>query len=225
MPLLRLARRSFLLWFGAAFLCFGAVFLYLAVRDATRQTEYQKKGVVVDAVVVSKSIRRAAREGNTSTKYDIAYRFRTDDGRTIEGIDAVGVDEWERLEPGRSFKITYLPGAPESSRAEGSGGMGSPLVMAIVGSGLALVGGIIVWISGRHLAPALALAARGPARARYGHRHQSNERLSQSTTAVGAPLPVPGPPRAQPRGDERRRAAPGDRGLRGRRHRGHSLRP
>lgn len=151
MPLLRLARRSFLLWFGAFFLCFGVVFLFFGARDASRESRYQKQGVSVNAVVVSKSLRRASREGNTSTRYEIAYRFRTDDGRTIDGVDAVSVEEWERLEPGRPFAITYLPDTPEASRAEGAGGMGSPLVMAIVGTGFALVGGVIVWITGRRL--------------------------------------------------------------------------
>lgn len=136
--------RTFFLWFGALFTCVGLIMLYGGIQDATRERAFQQQGQVVEAVVVGKSIERASREGNSSTKYVIAYRFTTDDGGAAEGVDAVGVEEWESLEPGSRFTITYLPGAPESSRAEGSGGMVSPLVMTGLGSLLALAGGVLV---------------------------------------------------------------------------------
>jgi hypothetical protein len=140
---LNLSGGRFFLWFGAAFLAIGLAFLYAGMQDATRERAYQEQGEVVAAVVVEKSIKRASREGNTSTRYEIAYRFTAADGRTVQGVDAVGVDEWERLAPGSPFKITYLPGAPETSRAEGSGDTASPYLMMGMGSLFALIGGVL----------------------------------------------------------------------------------
>lgn len=135
--------RTFFLWFGALFVCVGLSLLVAGLQDATRERAYQKESQVIEAVVLSKSVKRASREGNSSTKYEIVYRFTTDDGRMAEGVDAVSVEEWEKLDPGSPFRITYLPGAPESSRAEGSGGLGSPLLMTGLGSLLSLVGGAL----------------------------------------------------------------------------------
>ncbi|MGH7324637.1 MAG: DUF3592 domain-containing protein [Candidatus Rokuibacteriota bacterium] len=140
---LPLSGRTFFVWFGALFMCVGLILLYTGVQDATREQAYQKQGQVVEAVVVNKSIKRASREGNSSTKYEIVYRFTTADGRTAESVDAVSVEEWESLDRGSPFKVAYLPGEPQSSRAEGSGGMQSPLIMTGLGSLLALIGGVL----------------------------------------------------------------------------------
>lgn len=151
MTLFRLARRSLLLWFGAGFLCVGIILLATGLRDAARERRFQQAGVSVSAVVVSKSIVRASRQGSTTTKYEIAYRFVTEDRRAVEGVDVVDVEEWERLEPGRPFTVTYLPASPESSRAQGSGGMASALIMAALGSVFTLVGGTLFVVTGRRV--------------------------------------------------------------------------
>ncbi len=136
--------RTFFLWFAALFTCAGLILLYGGIQDATRERAYQQQGQLVEAVVVGKSIERASRQGKSSTRYEIAYRFTTHDGRAVEGVDAVDVEEWESLDRGSPFTITYLPGAPESNRAERSGGMTSALVMTGLGGLLALVGGSVV---------------------------------------------------------------------------------
>lgn len=163
MTLFRLARRSLVVWVGAAFLCVGVILFATGLRDVGRERTFQETGVSVSAVVVGKSIERASRQGNPSTKYRIAYRFFTDDGRPVEGVDVVDVEEWERLQPGRPFTVTYLPGAPESSRAEGSGGMESPLVMVALGSVVALVGGTLFVVSGRRVLRSRRLLRTGHA--------------------------------------------------------------
>lgn len=139
-----LSGRTFFLLFGAIFLCAGSILLYGGISTATRERAYQEKGEVVEAVVLSKSIRRASREGNTSTRYEVTYRFTTADGAAANGVAAVTVEEWESLEQGSPFKITYLPGAPGSSRAEGAGGMTDALLMIGLGSLAALFGGVVL---------------------------------------------------------------------------------
>jgi hypothetical protein len=214
---LPLSGRSFFLFLGALFTCVGLIAAYAGLHDATRERAYQKHGQAVEAVVLSKSITRASREGNPSTKYEIAYRFTTADGRTSEGIDTVPVEEWESLEPGRPFTVTYLPGAPESSRAAGSGGMESPLIMTALGTLFALVGGIVfvksatlVWRERRLLREGLTAAGTVLAvepgnvainRVRQWHvRYRYQDHVGRPQEGTSGPLPP----------DEARAVAVGD---------------
>jgi hypothetical protein len=142
--------RAFFLLFGGIFLCAGTSLLYGGITTASREQAYAKRGEAVEAVVTSKSIQRASREGNTSTRYEIAYRFTTPDG-PVEGATAVPVEEWEALEPGRPFTITHLPGTPGSSRAQGAGGLTEAVVMMVAGALAALFGGIVFTLSARHI--------------------------------------------------------------------------
>jgi hypothetical protein len=139
-----LSGKSFFLLFGAAFIAIGLTMVYVAAQDAIQESEYRQQGKVVEAIVVDKSIKRASREGNTATRYEIAYRFNATDGRAVQGVDAVGVDEWEKLAPGSPFKITFLPAAPETSRAEASGDAVSPYIVIGIGSLFTLIGGAIL---------------------------------------------------------------------------------
>jgi hypothetical protein len=144
--------RTLFLCVGGGFLAIGLIFAYAGIQDAAREQVYQEQGKLVEAVVVDKTIQRASREGNTSTRYEIAYRFTAPDGRAVKGLDQVEAEEWEALKPGSPFKITYLPGAPETSRAAGSGGMAAPYLMTGFGSLLALIGGgLFGWTATRVL--------------------------------------------------------------------------
>ena len=87
-----LSSRTFFLLFGVIFLCAGPILLYGGIKEATRQRAYQKEGEVVEAVVLSKSFQRASREGNSSTRYGITYRFTTAAGEAAEGVAAVSVE-------------------------------------------------------------------------------------------------------------------------------------
>jgi hypothetical protein len=148
---LRLLRRHVVVLFGAFFFCAGLGLLVTGISEALRERRFEKSGVVVNAVVVGKSLTRASRDGNTSTKYEIAYRFFAEDGRPIEGVDVVDVEEWERLEAGRPFTVTYLPGAPDASRAAGSGGIAGPLIMTGIAIVFVFVGGTLSVVTGRDL--------------------------------------------------------------------------
>jgi hypothetical protein len=147
---LRLSSRTFFLLFGAIFLCAGAGLLYGGITAARQEQAYEKRGEVLEAVVMRKSIQRASRDGTSSTRYEIAYRFMTPDG-AAEGVAVVPVEEWEALEPGRPFKITHLPGTPSSSRAADAGGMTDALVMIGAGSLAALFGGIVFALSAKRI--------------------------------------------------------------------------
>jgi hypothetical protein len=137
-----LSSRTFFLLFGAIFLCAGSGLLYGGVTTAIRERAYQTRGEVVEAVVSGKSMRRASRDGNASTRYEITYRFTTGDG-TVEGVAVVPVEQWEALERGSRFTITHLPGTAGSSRPEGAGGLTEALVMIAAGCLAGLFGGVV----------------------------------------------------------------------------------
>jgi hypothetical protein len=158
---LHASARTFFWLAGGLFLFVGLGLLYSGIQEAAQERAYREHGQAVEALVVAKSIQRASRDGNSSTKYEIAYRYTTAEGRTLEGVDAVSVDEWEGLEPGSAFRITYLPGASQASRAEGSGGMASAYGMMALGSLLALVGSVFLVNRVRRLLKERRLLATG----------------------------------------------------------------
>lgn len=139
--LFRLARKSLLLWFGAAFLAVGLVFLDMGIDGLREEQRYQNEGRRVQAVVATKSIRPASRDGNSSTKYETTYRFAAVDGRTVEGTDTVSVETWEGLQAGSRLDVTYLPARPHASRATSASNMESALAAIGLGGLFALIGG------------------------------------------------------------------------------------
>jgi hypothetical protein len=139
--LFRIARKSLLLWFGAAFLAGGLAVLFMGIDGVIQERRYQNDSRVAQAVVLAKSIKPASRQESSSTRYEITYRFATADGRTVEGTDAVSVETWESLDAGSSLSITYLPDQPHVNRAALSGRMDTALVAIGLGSIFALVGG------------------------------------------------------------------------------------
>jgi len=140
---LGLSGRTFFLWFGGLFLIVGLGLLYGGIQEASRERAYRLHADVVDAVVTGKSIQRASRDGNSSTRYEVAYRFIAPDGRPVEGVDVVSVEEWERLGAGSRLKVAYLPSAPETSRAARSDRPTSAIPLIVLGGLLAAAGGAV----------------------------------------------------------------------------------
>jgi Protein of unknown function (DUF3592) len=138
---LNVSARTFSWLAGALFAFVGLGLLYGGVQDAAKERAYRKHGQAVEALVISKSIQRASRDGNPSTKYQISYRFNAADGQIAEGTEIVDVETWERLEPGSPFRVTYLPADPQTSRVADASGIGSAVAMIALGSVLALLGG------------------------------------------------------------------------------------
>jgi len=157
----RVARRSLMLWFGAAWLLVGSFFFLGGTYDVLQERHYQAGAQVVQGTALTKSIERASREGNPRTKYTITYRFSTMDGRIFENNVEVSVEEWEKLEEGSPLRITYLPDAPQSSRIGGKKDLGSALASAVLGGTFALIGGIFFFRSFRQVRRGLRLRREG----------------------------------------------------------------
>ena len=114
-----IARGSVLLWVGTLFSIVGLVFLTFGVRTSLEEHAYKTRGLDVQALVIEKTLVRADHQDNPHTRHLVAYRFTSANGEVIDGTADVPVEQWERLEAGQPFAVTYLPGDPDSSRHPG----------------------------------------------------------------------------------------------------------
>jgi hypothetical protein len=114
--LVRIARRSPNLWFGAFFLFAAAALFAGGVGEWEKGKRVRTEGVRAQATVLSKSIDPARREGNPRTRYLVTVRFSAGD-TPVERTDEVAVEEWEALGEGGTTLVTYLPSDPETAAA------------------------------------------------------------------------------------------------------------
>jgi hypothetical protein len=159
--LFKLASRSVWFWAGALFLLVGVVFTTTGIQELREEQEYQEQGLTVQATVSSKSIERAKRGENSRTRYVIAYRFTTTQGEAIDGSAEVSVEEWESLEAGQPFSVTYLPDAPQLSRATGEDDWITALIFTGLGGVLTLLGGGLTFGSLRSILRTVRLSREG----------------------------------------------------------------
>jgi hypothetical protein len=146
-----MVRRSVLLWVGTPFLILGLVFLTIGVRASLEEHAYNTRGLDVQAVVLDKTLIRADHQNHPRTQYLVTYHFSSANGEEGGGTADVPVEEWERLEIGRQFSVTYLPGHPGSSRLPGGEEWIAAMVFSLVGSTFTLLGGGLAFVDGRRL--------------------------------------------------------------------------
>lgn len=158
---LRLARRSVILWVGVPFFAIGSIFLYFGIQDLFQEHRYQREGIVAQATVLSKSLVRAKRGENSRTKYLLIYRFTTTAREVIENTNEVPVEEWEHLDEGSSYQVTYLPNSPNASRGADQADWDLAIVFTLLGAIFALVGGTMSFFSLRHILVALRILREG----------------------------------------------------------------
>ena len=136
-----LLSRSVQLWVGTFLLLIGIVFGIIGFQELRKDQAYRTQGLTVNATVINKSILRAKRGENSRTRYIISYRFTSGQREAVEGSTDVPVEEWERLETGHSFPVTYLPGVPDSSRGQADEKWIVALVFLCIGGVFTLLGG------------------------------------------------------------------------------------
>jgi hypothetical protein len=95
------------LWLRWLFLAFGVIFLVLGCEEIA----YDRGGIRVEGVVLEKHAGTGKR-----SRPGIKYQFKTQDGRTIEGICDVLSDAWNTLKVGDPVTVDYLPGLPHYNR-------------------------------------------------------------------------------------------------------------
>lgn len=153
--------RSVLLWVGTLFLILGLVFLTIGVRASLEEHAYKTRGLDVQAVVLDKTLVRANRQDNARTQYLVTYRFTSANGEEIDGTADVPIEEWERLEPGRTFPVTYLPDTVDSSRPPGGDEWIAALVFSLIGSVFTLLGIGLAFVGLRGLVRAARVLRHG----------------------------------------------------------------
>jgi len=159
----RLLSRAVALWVGSFLFLIGMVFTVIGLQDALKERQYHEHGLAVDATVTDKSIERAKRGENSRTRYLISYRFTSSEGQEVESSAEVPVEDWERLEAGQRFPVTYLPDAPESSRVQGSGEDAwiAVYVFLAIGSVFTLLGGGLAFHEGRSVVRFIRVSRHG----------------------------------------------------------------
>jgi hypothetical protein len=139
----RLARRSGLCLGGLFFVILGGFFAASGTAKLLSELRYRNAGIHVRGTVISKSIERAS-GSQSSTSYQVIYRFVTGQGTTMEGSDQVDVDQWEELKNGEAFEVVYLPDSPQSNRSMSTTEMPLALGFAGIGTFVLLVGAVVL---------------------------------------------------------------------------------
>lgn len=158
---LRLLSRAIGLWVGTVFFILGVVLTVIGVRQALEEQAYRQRGTKVGATVIGKSIERANRVDNHRTRYILAYRFSTPAEPSIEGSTEVSWEDWERVDAGKTFPLTYVEGNPGSARPSNAGDWIPVAVFIIVGIAFTLIGGSLAYYDLRGIARLLRVAKEG----------------------------------------------------------------
>lgn len=163
LSLWKLLSRAVVLWVGSFLFVIGSVFTVIGLNEAANERPYQVRGITIAATVSDKSIERANRGENSSTRYLVTYRFPSPEGREIEGSGEVSVEEWERLETGGKVSVTYLPDAPASSKLEGRNNDAwiAVYVFLAIGGVFTLLGGGLAVYDGRAVFRSIRLSRHG----------------------------------------------------------------
>lgn len=159
----KLMSRAVTLWVGSFLFLVGIVFTVIGLQNALKEQLFRAHGLVVDATVTDKSIERATRGGNPVTRYLVSYRFTSSSGKEVESSTEVPVEEWEHLEAGRTFQVTYLPDAPESSwvQSMGENTWIAVYVFLAIGSVFTLLGGGLAFFEGRSVVRSVRVSRHG----------------------------------------------------------------
>jgi uncharacterized protein DUF3592 len=134
----RLAFGSIQFIAGIVFLFIGILFLLIAVPAMVEARRYQAEGREADAVVLSKDVRRAT--ANSSTAYEVSYRFTAPDGQSYDHAETIDVDQWERLQKGDRLRVRYLPDRLDSVTLKATPRILEPAIGLAVALPLALTG-------------------------------------------------------------------------------------
>lgn len=127
---------------GVFLLPLGLILAFASGKEALNGSQLSQEGKTTTAKVIDG--RASTRKGVTS--YHLVYRY-TVDGKTYEHDADVGADIYNRKYIGSSIEIKYLPSDPGVSQPVGDGTNYWPLVLALVGFLLALVGLGLIWSS------------------------------------------------------------------------------
>ncbi len=144
---------------GALLLAAGVV---LALTAAGAALEY-RDAVALRGVVTGKTLVRADREKNRSTRFVARYRIDLPGGETVETEEDLPRAKWEALGVGDEHPVRYLVAQRKALPPPGSDAWVGNVIMGAIGLPLALVGGLTLRRPLRTVLDRMRLLERGTA--------------------------------------------------------------
>ena len=104
--------------FGSILLACGSIFLLIGAANLRQERAFRAEGRPATAIVLTKSSHQEYDQQNDSyqTRYDLDYRFTTDDGKSARGSAEVNWRTWRSINERDPIQIIYLPMRPTRSR-------------------------------------------------------------------------------------------------------------
>jgi hypothetical protein len=121
-------------------------FLLLNALYNRQERLFHSEGISATALVLTKSSHVVYNQQNNSqeTKYDVGYRFTTQDGESIQGTNEIDLGTWRSIRERAPIQIVYLPGSPERSRLVAAESGATPWNASLLGGALAAGGALLL---------------------------------------------------------------------------------
>jgi Protein of unknown function (DUF3592) len=144
-PLLQFHVRPWIVIGGILLVC-GVTFLLLDVLFARQERLFHDEGLTTTALVLTKSshIVYNKQNGMQERRYDVGYRFTTQDGKPVQATDEIDWEVWESIQEREPIQIVYLPGSPARSRLVASGAGKGPAATGAVGAVFTATGALLL---------------------------------------------------------------------------------
>ena len=149
--------RDRVFWGAAVFALIGVSLLAIASWLVRLEWQYRTSARQIQGTVIKKwqSTSRGSSFGTTgmggtgpthSVSYMIRYHYRTLEGDDWEDEEGVGDRYWERLQPGGSLRVYYLPKSPHHSRLYMGVRVFEPAVLLVLGAMFTFMGVVIEFL-------------------------------------------------------------------------------
>jgi hypothetical protein len=175
-PLLAYFRSAIPMWVGTIFVVAGSVASVGSLGEWRDARRFERDAVTEQAELVAKGLTNATRDGNTSTRYLVTYRFAARSGDVLEQTEEIPLEDWEALAEGDTFTVRYLSSDPTTARMRSPTPAWVPPLVASITAVFALLG--------------LAIARPGWRRALVLIRVQRHGVAAQATVVEVAPSGV-----------------------------------
>ena len=143
MPPVARFTKSFGVMFGGIWLLVGVPFfiggVYAAIHQKVEQKRLNESGQRAQGIVLTKSY-----SSGDSQTFSVTYRFVTETGSVVKTTASVAGPNWDALTEQGPIQVVYLPERTSVARVDGQAtDRLLPVIFAIVGGILSLIGGFI----------------------------------------------------------------------------------
>lgn len=131
---------------GGILLVCGLTFLLFDLLFLRQERLFHAEGMTATALVVTKSSHVVYDQQNRvlETKYDVGYRFTTQDGESVQGSDEVALQTWKSIRERDPIQIVYLLDRPARSRLVAADPSAAPWIAKVVGGALTVGGALLL---------------------------------------------------------------------------------